>query len=208
MIAILDYQAGNLTSVLRALAAVGVAAEITADPEVIRRSRRIIFPGVGAAGAAMRALEARGLDQALKEVLARGDPVLGICIGCQIILKSSAENKTACLGVMPGRVKAFPQPLRDRDGTRLKVPHMGWNGVQVSQAHPVLEGLAPGAEFYFVHGYYPQPARQSDVLGWTDYGLRFASIIGRDNLIAVQFHTEKSGRPGLNILENFASWRP
>lgn len=208
MIAIVDYRAGNLTSVKRALDSVGAASRITADPDEVRRAERVVFPGVGAAGAAMRALRETGLDQVLREVVAGGAPVLGICIGCQVILDSSAENETTCLGLIPGRVEAFPAGLSDGQGARLKVPQMGWNAVELVREHPLFQDLPDGAEFYFVHGYYPRPAAQEYVFGQTDYGFRFASIIGRDNLMGLQFHVEKSGRPGLQILKNFCAWKP
>jgi len=208
LIAIVDYRAGNLTSVKRALDSVGAASMITADPDEVRRAERVVFPGVGAAGAAMRALRETGMEQVLREVVAGGTPVLGICIGCQVILDSSAENETACLGLIPGRVEAFPAGLSDGQGARLKIPQMGWNAVELAGKHPLFQNLPAGAEFYFVHGYYPQPAGQEYVFGRTDYGFKFASIIGRDNLMGLQFHAEKSGRPGLQILRNFCAWKP
>ncbi|MBW1713079.1 MAG: imidazole glycerol phosphate synthase subunit HisH [Deltaproteobacteria bacterium] len=208
MITIVDYKAGNLTSVKRALEALDCPVEISADPDRLRRAERVIFPGVGAAGQAMGELNRSGLGQALKEVVQQGRPVLGICIGCQIILDESEENQTTCLGLIPGQTKAFPQPLLDHSGRRLKVPHMGWNGVRLVRDHPLWAKVPAEAEFYFVHGYYPRPESEELVLGLTDYGFEFPSIIGRDNLLAVQFHVEKSGRPGLALLANFAAWRP
>lgn len=207
MIAILDYKAGNLTSVKRALDSLGREAEITADPDRVARAERIVFPGVGAAGATMRALAESGLGEALTEAVRAGKPTLGICVGCQIVLDSSEENKAACLGLMPGCARAFPSPLMDESGARLKVPHMGWNQVRFVKDHPLWEGVPEGAEFYFVHSFYPDPTPEDVVYGVTDYGLTFPSAIGRDNLMALQFHAEKSGRPGLKILDNFARWR-
>ncbi len=208
MIAILDYEAGNLTSVKRALDKLGLPSIITARPEDVAGAERIIFPGVGAAGATMRALRDSGLGEALTEAVEAGKPVLGICVGCQIIMDSSEENQTACLGLLPGCVKAFPRPLMDAEGNRLKVPHMGWNEVRFIRPHPLFDGVPEGSEFYFVHSYYPEPSRKDVVFGECDYGLTFAAAVGRDNLMALQFHTEKSGRPGLKILDNFARWRP
>ncbi len=208
VIAIVDYRAGNLTSVLRALDSLGAPAIITADPDRVARAERVIFPGVGAAGAAMEALTQTGLDQALRSVFDSGRPVLGICIGCQIALDSSEENQAVCLGLIPGRVAAFPRHMTDQSGQRLKVPHMGWNEVRFTRPHPLFRNIPAGAEFYFVHGYHPRPDDPADVWGETEYGIKFASIIGRDNFMAVQFHTEKSGRPGLELLRNFAGWRP
>lgn len=208
MITIVDYKAGNLTSVERACQALGRSARISADPERVARAERVIFPGVGAAGQAMTELRRTGLDQALAEVVQRGRPVLGICIGCQIIMDESEENKTACLGLVPGKTVAFPDPLLDSEGHRLKVPHMGWNGVRLTREHPLFSGLDPAAEFYFVHGFHPLPHDRETILGLTEYGIEFPSVLARENLAAVQFHVEKSGRPGLAILAAFADWKP
>jgi glutamine amidotransferase len=201
MITIVDYKAGNLTSVKRALDHLGLAAQISADPEVVRRAERLIFPGVGHAGAAMQVLKARGLDTALKEAFNRGTPILGICIGCQIILDYSEEGDTPGLSLIPGACTHFQ--FQD---TPLKVPHMGWNTVTVTQPHPVLAHLRPGDAFYFVHSYYPQPADSANVYATCDYGITFPVAIGGGNLFAVQFHAEKSGPLGLQLLENFARW--
>ncbi|MBU2549209.1 MAG: imidazole glycerol phosphate synthase subunit HisH [Proteobacteria bacterium] len=205
-IAIVNYEAGNLTSVLRAVNALGFDAEITQDARTILQAPRVIFPGVGAAGAAMGNLGRLGLDGVLKEVADRGTPLLGICVGTQIIFDFSEEDGgTECLGLLPGRVRRFDADLRE-DGDRLKVPHMGWNGVRPLRSHPMLQGLSPDQEFYFVHSYYPEPADETHVLARTGYGPDFASIVGRGSLVALQFHTEKSGRPGLNLLKNFCQW--
>ena len=208
MIAILDYKAGNLASVKRALDYLSLKSAITNKPEDVLSADRIIFPGVGAAGATMKALSESGLDSALREVVAKGKPVLGICIGCQIILEKSDEYQTECLGLIKGHVKAFPQPLTDNNGNRLKIPHMGWNEVNIVKPHPLLDGITSRTNFYFVHSYYPEPDDDNDVYGRTDHGVTFASVIGQDNLMALQFHTEKSGPPGLKILQNFSQWRP
>ncbi|PWH12175.1 MAG: hypothetical protein DDG60_14115 [Anaerolineae bacterium] len=320
MITLVDYKAGNLTSVRRALTHLGIPSQITADPDVVRRAEKIIFPGVGAAGAAMSVLRERGLDAALKESFAKGTPILGICIGCQIILEHSEEDDTECLGLLPGRTirffssassvspsvapsassvsksvapsvassvvpsassvspsvassassvsksaapsassvsksvapsvassvapsassvspsvassassvsksaapsassvsksaapsassvsksvapSAYPLP------NPLKIPHMGWNAVTVIRPHPLLAHLRPGDEFYFVHSYYPQPADLGQIYAVSDYGGEFPVAIGKDNLFAVQFHTEKSGAVGLRVLENFSKW--
>jgi glutamine amidotransferase len=206
MIAIIDYEAGNLTSVKRALEHLGHPAEVTGDPELILAARRVIFPGVGAAGSAMASLRRLGLDRVIAEVKNNGVPLLGICVGTQIVFEYSEEDGgTPCLGLLPGRALRFPSDLIENT-TRLKVPHMGWNRLRLVKRHPVLEGIEPDHEFYFVHSYYPAPADILSAVGWTDYGLTFASIVARDNLIAVQFHPEKSGRPGLRILNNFCSW--
>lgn len=198
---IIDYDAGNLRSVQRACHEVGLAAEISADPERVRGAGRIIFPGVGAAGSAMRSLRARGLDEALTEAIRGGTPVLGICLGLQISLGHSEENDTDTLGLLPGMVRRFAFDRRE-----LKVPHMGWNEVRLVKPHPLLADLAPGDEFYFVHGYYPDPADRSDVFAVTDYEVEFACALGRDNFFGMQCHPEKSGRVGLAVLRRFAAW--
>jgi glutamine amidotransferase len=203
MITIVDYHAGNLTSVRRALAHLGLPAEVSADPEVVRRAGRIVFPGVGHAGAAMAALRSRGLDAALHEAFARGTPLLGICLGSQIVLSRSEEGDTPCLGLLPGACLRFR--LAD---PALKAPHMGWNAVTVTRPHPVLAHLRPGDEFYFVHSYYPQPADPTAVYAACEYGLIFPAAVGAGNLFAVQFHAEKSGPAGLQLLHNFAKWNP
>ncbi len=198
---IVDYDAGNLRSVQRACREVGLTAEISADPERLRRAQRVIFPGVGAAGSAMKSLRARGLDRALVDVIGAGTPVLGICLGLQISLESSEENDTTTLGIIPGRVRRFAF-----DRPELKIPHMGWNEVRVVKPHPLLDGVSPGDEFYFVHGYYPEPSSRDDVYAVTDYEIEFACALGRGNFFGMQCHPEKSGRVGLGILERFASW--
>lgn len=205
MIAILDYEAGNLTSVERAVRRLGFPCAVTRDLAEIAAAERVIFPGVGAAGQAMEVLKRLALDRALQQAVASGKPVLGICLGCQVVLEASQENGATCLGLLPGRVVRFPEPLTD-NGVRLKVPHMGWNRLEVKRAHPVLAGLDPAHEFYFVHSYYPAPADPETVLATTRHGVEFASAIGKGNLVALQFHPEKSGEPGLSLLANFCRW--
>ncbi|MBN8216712.1 MAG: imidazole glycerol phosphate synthase subunit HisH [Spirochaetes bacterium] len=201
MITIIDYKAGNLTSVQRALTHLGLPSRITPDADEVRRSERIIFPGVGHAGAAMAVLKERGLDGALKEAFARGTPILGICVGCQILLDHSEEADTPCLGLIPGRCRRFAPSDRS-----LKIPHMGWNPVEVRRPHPLLSGLKPGDAVYFVHSYYTVPDAEEHAFAETEYGIRFASAIGRANLFATQFHLEKSAGAGLGVLERFAHW--
>ncbi len=208
MIAIIDYNAGNLASVARAVAHLGFACTVTSDAGAIRAAERIIFPGVGAAGAAMESLKRAGLDAVLVEQFAAGKPMLGICLGTQVIMGCSAENDTRCLGIVAGRVIAFPVPLPGAGGRLLKIPHMGWNRVRVRLPHPLTAGIAAQDEFYFVHSYYPVPDEADRVLATTDYGIRFASVLGWRNLAATQFHLEKSGRPGLRMLANFCAWNP
>ncbi len=203
MIAIIDYNAGNLTSVKRALESLGLPSWITADPESVRQAERIIFPGVGHAGAAMDVLKQRGLDAALKDAFHRGAPILGICIGCQIILSHCEEGNTPGLDLIRGECVRFRM-----QAASLKVPHMGWNAVTVTRPHPILAHLRPGDEFYFVHSYYPQPVETANIFATCEYGAIFPAAIGYANLFAVQFHAEKSGPPGLKVLDNFAHWTP
>jgi len=200
VIVIIDYQAGNLTSVVRSLKALGVEGTVTQDPAVVAQATRVIFPGVGAAGKAMATLRELGLDQALRQSFQRGIPILGICLGAQVILEHSEENDTDCLGLLPGRTRALSR------GEGLKIPHMGWNRVRFLRDHRIFKGLPEGAEYYFVHSYYPAPAEESMVVGVTDHGVEFPCAIGWRNLVATQFHPEKSGRFGLQILENFLAW--
>jgi imidazole glycerol-phosphate synthase subunit HisH len=203
MIAIIDYKAGNLTSVKLAFDALGVPVEITSSPDRVLEAERVVFPGVGAAGSAMKSLNDGGLSDAIRKVAAAGRPFLGICLGCQIIFDKSEENNVSCLGVLPGSVCKF-QPANPRD----KVPQMGWNSVSFTKKdHPLFAGIKDQSEFYFVHSYYPVPADRKYVLGETEYaGVRFASIMGYDNVAAMQFHPEKSGRIGLKLLSNFVKW--
>lgn len=208
MIVIIDYDAGNLASVFRAVSHLGFSCAITKDVNEIKAAERIIFPGVGAAGAAMESLQCSGLDVVIKEALAEGKPILGICLGSQIILTHSQENSTSCLGILDGSVRAFAPDRQSEDGQKLKIPHMGWNGIHIEKSHPLLSGVGADDEFYFVHSYYPDPQDADTVIAVTDYGISFASIVGFNNLFATQFHLEKSGRPGLKILENFCRWIP
>ena len=204
MIAIIDYRAGNLTSVKLAFDTLKVEAEITSDPKRILAAERVVFPGVGAAGSAMRNLGELKLASVIRDVVARGTPFLGICLGTQIIFQQTEEDGgTQGLGLVPGAVKLF-RPASRFD----KVPQMGWNSVKQARKCPLFAGIDDNSEFYFVHSYYPAPSNPAYVLGETDYaGVRFASVVGKDNLVAPQFHPEKSGRVGLRLLENFVKWR-
>ena len=205
MIAIIDYRAGNLTSVARALQYLAEPCEITGDPRKLQEAERIIFPGVGAAGEATGNLRAGGLDACIREAFQAGKPILGICLGTQVIFDYSEEDEAACLGIVRGQERRFPGDLR-QNGKPLKIPHMGWNRVDFVGDHPVFKGVPQGSEFYFVHSYYPSPADERFVTGWSDYGIRFCAAVAYRNLVAVQFHAEKSGRFGLQILENFCHW--
>jgi glutamine amidotransferase len=201
MIHIVDYKAGNITSVRRALESLGVESVITPDPDAIRRAEKIIFPGVGQAASAMQALLERGLDQALREAYARGTPILGICLGAQIALTHSEEGDTSCVNLLPGESKRF-----SFSDPAFKIPHIGWNRVVPVRPHPVLKSMGADEEFYFDHSYYPRPEDPQFVLAECEYGIIFRGVIGRANLVAAQFHPEKSGPAGLRILSNFAAW--
>lgn len=201
MISIIDYKAGNLTSVKRALDYLGLSCVITADPSAIESAERIIFPGVGHASAAMAVLRERKLDSALRKAYASGVPVMGICLGSQIVLSNSDEGDTECIGLIKGKCPRF-----NLSNPKLKIPHMGWNSVVIKSRHPVFKDVRNGDEFYFVHSYYPEPNDSSCVIASCEYGIDFPAAIGYRNLVATQFHPEKSGRPGLEILENFARW--
>ena len=190
----------------RAVTHLGFSCSVTKDVREIERAERIIFPGVGAAGSAMESLNRLGLKSAVVREFDKGTPILGICLGTQVIMGYSQENDVTCFGIIGGTVRPFPAGLTSEDGGRLKVPHMGWNRIRLNDSHPVLAGMEADDEFYFVHGFYPEPVDQGHVLGTTDYGIRFASIVGLRNLIATQFHPEKSGRPGLRLLKNFCEW--
>ncbi len=206
MIAIIDYNAGNITSVSRALAAIGQEFVITDDTKLLDSASHIIFPGVGAAGEAMAYLRQKKMDVWLTSCFQSGKPILGICLGTQIILEHSEENDACCIGLVSGSTRRFPEDLAS-NGLKLKIPHMGWNSITLRREHPVFADLDPKAEYYFVHSYYPAPSDESSVLATTDYGMTFCSAIAMSNLVAVQFHPEKSGRPGLQILKNFCAWR-
>lgn len=202
IIAIVDYGAGNLASVARALEHLGYPCEITARAERIRSAGAVILPGVGAAGATMTNLRERGLDRILKEeVIGAGKPFLGICIGIQVLLESSAEGNTECLGVVRGSVRRFPST--DAVGGTLKVPQIGWNRVHQLKAHPVFNGVLDGAHFYFVNSYYAVPDDSELVIASAQYGVTFAAAIARGAMLATQFHLEKSGAAGLKMLDNF-----
>lgn len=198
---IIDYDAGNLRSVARACAEVGLDASISGNPTHVRSADRIIFPGVGAAGSAMRSLGRSGLDAALVAAYQSGVPILGICLGLQISLEHSEEGDTRTLGLVEGTARRFD--FFDLD---LKVPHMGWNEVRPVSPHPLLSSVEPGDEFYFVHSYFPEPAIRDQVFAEATYEHDFCCALGCDNYFGVQFHPEKSGRVGLRLLERFATW--
>ena len=203
MIAIIDYEAGNLTSVARALTHLGYKNEITSVAEKIHNAERVIFPGVGAAKATMQTLQKRGLSQVLTDFFHTGKPMLGICIGIQILFEHSEEEDADCLNLLPGCVKKYSMTDTEAQTGILKVPQIGWNEVYQTKPHAIFEGVPNPAHFYFVNSYYPEPASEDIVIGKTTYGLEFCSAIAHENLIATQFHLEKSGRVGLKMLNNF-----
>ncbi len=198
-VAVVDYDAGNTLSVTRALEKVGARVYLTSDPEEVLTADAVVLPGVGAFGDCVRKLKERGMDEACLETYRAGKPFLGVCIALQVFFEASEESPgVEGLGILPGKVVRF-------DVGGLKVPHMGWNELDVVREHPILEGLS-GEDFYFVHSYHPEPEEHSDILGESDYGGRFCAAAGRENLAAVQFHPEKSSRAGLKLYENFLSW--
>ncbi len=201
MITIIDYDAGNIRSVQRACSEIGVRFAATSDPANVLNAERIIFPGIGAAPSAMGYMRRTGLDIAFKQAFEAGIPILGICLGAQVILENSEEGNQTCLGLVSGRTLRFK--LRDK---LLKIPHMGWNEIRVVQSHPLLDGIKEGDEFYFVHSFYPRPAEEKNIYTVTHYSNDFCSALGHINLFATQFHPEKSGRLGLELLERFTKW--
>jgi glutamine amidotransferase len=200
---ILDYDAGNLTSVQNALDHLGERWVLSGSPSVLAVADRLIVPGDGHAATCMENLHVRGLDDLLKEFLRRSRPVFGICVGSQIVLERSAEGPTECLGLVPGECLRLP------GGPGLKVPHMGWNTVTFpTPDHPLVAGVPSGSSFYFVHSYYTRPAPSVELLGTTGHGLEFAVGFVHESLATWQFHPEKSGPVGLQLVANFLKWRP
>ena len=198
-VAVIDYDAGNTLSVTRALEKVGARVDLTSDPDRVKDADAVVLPGVGAFGDCTRKLAERGMGAACREAFRSGKPFLGVCVALQVIFDDSEESPGAeGLGLLPGSVRRFK-------AGDLKVPHMGWNELRLVRDHPVLSGL-DGEDFYFVHSYYPEPAEPADLLGETEYGVRFCAAAGRENLVAVQFHPEKSSRAGLGLYENFLAW--
>ena len=196
-VGVVDYEAGNLRSVETALRAIDADYVVSDRPEPLLATDRLVFPGVGDAKAAMDVLERSGLADAVRSFFETGKLILGICVGSQIVLDASEENNATCLGLVPGTARRFPGDMG------LKVPHMGWNQVDNTEGHALFDGIAPGTSFYFVHSYYPDPDHAEHRLATTDYGITFAAGVQRENLMAVQFHPEKSGEAGLRLLGNF-----
>ena len=209
-IAVIDYGMGNLRSVSKALEHVAPEAEVivTSDSAVVRQAERVVFPGQGAMRDCVREMDARGLRPALLEA-ARTKPFLGICIGLQMLFERSEEGDTPGLGVFPGRVKRFPpQAMKDAQGGKLKVPHMGWNEVMQAEPHALWRGIADGNRYYFVHSFYVEAGKPELVAGYSVYGFPFTCAVAQDNIFAVQFHPEKSQTAGLALLANFVTWKP
>ena len=208
-IAVVDYGMGNLRSVVNALEAVGDKRDrvlLTSDPQQLGQADRVVFPGQGAARDCMRAIDEYGLREAIVSAAA-SRPFLGICMGMQVLIDFSEENQgTECLGIFAGKVKYFGEGHKDQSGVKLKVPHMGWNRVTQVKKHPLWHSIDDGSRFYFVHSYYLDPQDPSLIAGTTDYGIRFASVIAKDNVFALQCHPEKSADCGLQLLRNFAHW--
>ena len=196
-ITIIDYGVGNLRSVEKAFAATDCEAIVSSKETDLRAAQKLVLPGVGAFGACMRALSERGFDQLVRERVEAGTPLLGVCVGMQILFEESDEfGATPGLGLLPGRVRRFSDEL--------VVPHVGWNRIQQRQSHVLFDGVENGSFFYFVHSYYCEPEDKSVVAGETEYGLNYASVVAKDNICGVQFHPEKSQDAGLLLLQNFA----
>jgi len=203
MIAIIDYGMGNLRSVQKAFEKVGFAAKVTADPADLRDAEKLVLPGVGAFKDCMDNLREGGFIEPIRRHVESGKPFLGICLGLQLLFSESEEfGRHQGLGIIPGKVVRFPADLRVA-GEELKVPHMGWNQIRLRQDAPLFRGVADGSAVYFVHSYYVIPDDPTVVAAVTDYGIAFCSAIRRDNVMATQFHPEKSQQIGLRILRNF-----
>jgi imidazole glycerol-phosphate synthase subunit HisH len=198
VIAIVDYGVGNLGSVTKAFVRVGAPALLTGDPATLRRAQALVLPGDGAFGATMAEIRARGLVDVLEDAARAGRPLLGICVGMQVLFEESEEHgRHVGLGLLPGRVRRLPGPL--------PVPHMGWNRLRPLRAHPLLDGVSAGSHVYFVHSYYCD-AGADDTIATTEYGREFPAVVARDNVVGMQFHPEKSQGVGLALVASFARW--
>jgi imidazole glycerol-phosphate synthase subunit HisH len=207
MIAVIDYGMGNLRSVQKGFECVGHEAVVTRDVRVIDRASHVVLPGVGAFGDCMDNLARYELTDVIHQSIAKGKPFLGICLGYQLLFSESEEF--GChqgLGILTGKVRMIPRP-QDEGGMSFKIPHMGWNTIQVNRPAPPLQGIAPGSFVYFVHSYYVDPADPLIVSTQTEYGIPFASSVWKDNIFATQFHPEKSQTVGLQVLKNFGDWQ-
>lgn len=209
MVAVIDYGMGNLHSVASALQHVGAdEVVVTHDADLIRKADRVVFPGVGAIRDCMAEIRRLKCDELLAQALTQQHvPVLAICVGLQALMDRSEENDGVdCLGIIPGDVRFFGNPLTDAAGQRLKVPHMGWNEVRQQRDHPLWAGIPDMSRFYFVHSYYVRAEDRSLLAGSVEYGVSADAALARDNLFAVQFHPEKSANAGLRLLKNFLEW--
>ncbi len=208
-IAVVDYGMGNLRSVSKAVehVAAGKSVVITSDAAVIQRATHVIFPGQGAMPDCMRELDALNLRSAIIDA-AKNKPFLGICIGMQLLFEHSEEGDTVGLGLLKGQVKRFAEKLTDENGSKLKVPHMGWNRVYQTQPHALWNNIEDATRFYHVHSYYVVPQDSALTVGESEYPNRFTTAIAYDNIFATQFHVEKSAAAGLQLLNNFVNWKP
>lgn len=207
-VAVIDYGMGNLHSVLKSIQAVndqGADIFLSRDPEAIVKADKVVFPGQGAMPDCMRELNSYGLAEAVRETT-QTKPFFGICVGAQLLFQHSEEGDTPGLGLFSGNVVRFSANLTDAAGERLKVPHMGWNRVYQTTSHPLFAGIEDGERFYFVHSYHFAPADAALTLAESEYPDRFSCIVGRGNIFATQFHTEKSHRAGLQMMKNFLAW--
>lgn len=201
MIGVIDYRAGNAPSVGYALERLGIDHRLVSRADEVAACERLVLPGVGAAGATLESLVESGLvDVLTRRVITDGVPFLGICIGLQVLFEHSAEGDVSCLGWIPGRVVRFPDTVR--------VPQIGWNAVRIARPHPLVGEFPDGGHCYFVNSFYAEPADPDSVIGHTEYGVTFCSIVASRNVVATQFHAEKSGPLGLTLLERFAAWDP
>jgi len=208
-VAVIDYGMGNLHSVAKALEKVSTGQKVivSANPDEVLKADRVVLPGVGAIRDCMAEIRRLGFDQVVGEVVAKGTPLLGVCIGMQALMEHSVENNgTECLGILPGNVEFFGNDLRAENGEHLKVPHMGWNQVHQVTRHPMWQGIKQDSRFYFVHSYYVQPTGPDIIAASCHYGLTFTAAVTRDNVFATQFHPEKSQHAGLQLYENFLNW--
>jgi len=194
-ISIIDYGAGNVHSVAKALEFLGAKPLITNNVEEIQKADALILPGQGACAPAMKSIDQSGLTDVITRVINEGKPFLGICVGLQVLFDTSQEGEIQCFGIVPGRIKLLPPGL--------KIPHMGWNKVHIQSKHPIFDDVPQDSYFYFVHSYYPDPLDPNITAATTEYGFEFCCVIARDNLVATQFHPEKSGVWGLKLYENF-----
>ena len=196
MIAVIDYGAGNLRSVVNAIKNLGFEPTVTDNPDDLKNAWAVILPGVGAAADTMKGLEETKMADAIHRLVEEGKPLLAVCVGLQVLLSATEEGGWhECLGLVEGVVKKLPAGL--------KIPHMGWNQVTQKEKHWIFQDIPDGSDFYFVHSYYAQPEDRSVIVGTTDYGVSLCSVLARDNLVATQFHPEKSGRCGLKMYDNF-----